>query len=475
MSRASATNGAEGRRGTAWDAINWHQADRIVRNLRHRIFRATRANDLRRVRSLQKLMLRCYSNILMSIRRVTQVNAGRNTPGVDKVLVKTPATRGRLLDYLSSTQPWRASPVRRVYIPKTNGKQRPLGIPTVLDRCLQAMVKQALEPEWEARFEGSSYGFRPGRSCHDAIARIYHLACPNKRKKWLVDADIQGAFDNISHDFLLKALGEASGRALVKQWLKAGVMEDGAFHATAAGTPQGGVISPLLLNIALHGMEPALGVRYRRTGEIAGERAVVRYADDFVVFCESKEDAQRVRDRLLPPWLAERGLSLSEEKTRVVHLTEGFDFLGCTVRHHHAPRTTRTGYKLLIRPSKKAVLRKRQELRGVWLGLKGHNVGAALRKLNPIIRGWANYYRTVACSEVFRKMDRWMFCREIRYVKHMHPNKPWKWRKSHYWGKLHNKRKERWVFGDKGSGAYLLKFSWHNNVRHPYRDAGDRR
>src|SRR5262249_40187199 len=154
------------------------------------------------------------SNILLSVRRVTQLNAGKNTPGVDKVLVKTPAARGKLVDYLATCQPWRVSPVRRVYIPKSNGKQRPLGIPTILDRCLQAVVKQALEPEWEARFEGSSYGFRPGRGCHDAIAKVYNLARPNKRKKWVVDADIKGAFDNIDHGFLLKALGEVPGREL---------------------------------------------------------------------------------------------------------------------------------------------------------------------------------------------------------------------------------------------------------------------
>src|SRR5262249_4313006 len=162
------------------------------------------------------------------------------------------------------------------------------------------------------------------------------------------DADIKGAFDNISHDFLLRALGEVPGRGLVRQWLKAGVMEDGAFHATEAGTPQGGVISPVLLNVALHGMEPALGVGYDHRGTMADNRALVRYADDFVVLCESREDALRVKDKLLPPWLAERGLTLSEEKTRVVHLAEGFDFLGCTVRHYPAPRTSRTGQKLLI-------------------------------------------------------------------------------------------------------------------------------
>jgi RNA-directed DNA polymerase len=466
MQHSGAANRPEGRHGTAWDAIDWRKADRIVRNLRGRIFRATQANDLRKVRSLQKLMLRCYSNILLSVRRVTQVNAGKNTPGVDEVLVKTPAARSQLVARLATFQPWRVKPVRRVYIPKSNGKQRPLGIPTITDRCLQAMAKQALEPEWEARFEGSSYGFRPGRGCQDAIQKIYNLALPKNRKKWVVDADVKGAFDNIDQDYLLKALGDFPGRELVKQWLKAGVLEDGAVHATDQGTPQGGVISPLLLNIALHGMESALGVHYNRQGEIAGERAVVRYADDFVVFCESREDALRVRDKVLPPWLAERGLSLSEEKTCIVHLTEGFDFLGFTVKHHPQPQTTRTGFKLLITPSRKAVVRKRQELRAVWLGLKGHNVSAVLRKLNPIVRGWAGYYRTVVASKMFERMDTWMFHRAKRYTRHTHPDKPWKWRKNRYWGRLNKERKDHWVFGDKRSGAYLLKFSWFKIVRH---------
>src|SRR5260370_6773255 len=161
-------------------------------------------------------MLRSYSNILMSVRRVTQVNAGKNTPGVDKLVVKTTQARGRLVDNLTTFQPWKSKPVRRVYIPKSNGKRRPLGIPTVRDRCLQAMVKNALEPEWEARFEGTSYGFRPGRGCHDALGKIYQFARPNKRKKWVVDADIKGAFDNICHGFLLKAIGPAPGRELIR-------------------------------------------------------------------------------------------------------------------------------------------------------------------------------------------------------------------------------------------------------------------
>ena len=275
-----------------------------------------------------------------------------------------------------------------------------------------------------------------------------------------------GAFDTIDHGFLLRTIGAAPGRELIRQWLKAGVLEGGVVHDTPRGTPQGGVISPLLLNVALHGMEAALGVHHNRRGEIAGQRAVVRYADDFVVFCESQEDALDVRDRILPGWLAERGLSLSGEKTRIVHLTDGFDFLGFTVRHYPSPRTTRTGYKLRIHPSKQSVARLRQRLRDAWLQLRGHNVHALIRKLNPIIRGWAHYFRTVVSSEVFNRLDDWMYRRAVRYARRTHPTKPWKWLANRYWGRLNPARQDNWVFGDKHTGAYLLKFSWVKIVRH---------
>src|SRR5229473_2833028 len=395
-------NGTE--KQTDWNAINWRQANRTVRNLRHRIFRATQEGNLNKVRSLQKLMLKSYSNRLVSVRRVTQINAGKHTPGVDKLVIKTPAARGRMVDDLAHYAPWKAKPVKRVYIPKANNKLRPLGIPVVVDRCLQAMIKNALEPAWEARFEGSSYGFRPGRSCHDAIEKIYGLARPNKTKKWVLDAEIRGAFDNISHAYLLETIGPVPGKELIKQWLKAGYVEHGAFHATEQGAPQGGVVSPLLANIALHGMEEAIGVTYDYRGQLIGKRAVVRYADDFVCFCETKEDAQRVQ-RILVEWLKVRGLTLSEEKTRIVHLTEGFDFLGFNVRHYPAPQTSRTGYKLLIRPSKKSVNELREKMRDAWLGLKGHSVSAFLWKLNPVIRGWANYFRTAVAKEIFSGLD----------------------------------------------------------------------
>ena len=463
MQNASYANVTQ--RQTDWNAINWRKANRIVRNLRHRIFRASTEGNLKKVRSLQKLMLRSYSNILVSVRRVTQINKGKNTPGVDKVLVKTPAARSSLADDLSCFIPWKARPVRRVYIPKLNSKKkRPLGIPTIKCRCLQSMVKNALEPYWEARFEGISYGFRPGRSTHDAIARVYTMTRPYSKKKWVVDADIKGAFDNICSKFLMKAIGSFPGRELIKQWLKAGYMEEGITHETTAGVPQGGIISPLLLNIALHGMEDALGIRYNSQGRNRGKRAVVRYADDLAVFCESKEDAESTI-QILKDWLRERGLELSSEKTKICHLSEGFDFLGFNVRHYRS-RKSRTGWKLLIKPSKESVQRLKDHVRNIWRSLRGQSVSVILRQLNPVIRGWANYYRIVVASQTFSKLDHWMFRRQARYVNRMHPNKPKHWKKPKYWGRLNPSRPGKWVFGDKQKGIYLQQFSWFRIERH---------
>ena len=296
-----------------WNAIDWRQVNRTVRNLRQRIFRATQEGDWDKVQSLQRLMLRSTSNVAQSVRRVTQLNQGKNTPGVDKVLVKTPAERGKLVDdIVEHTTPWRAKPVKRVYIPKANGKQRPLGIPTMLDRALQAMVKNALEPAWEAKFEAISYGFRPGRSAQDAISQIWMIA-KEKAKPWILDADIRGCFDNINHEHLLEIIGSFPARELIRQWLKAGYVEYGHLHETLTGTPQGGVISPLLANISLHGMETALGVHYRGGHERIGNCAVVRYADDFVVMCTTEAIAHQAQERLTE-WLAVRGLQLSPEK-----------------------------------------------------------------------------------------------------------------------------------------------------------------
>ncbi len=323
-----------------WDSIEWDPVTTYVRKLRQAIFRATKDGDLSKVRTLQRIMLRSFENRALSVRRVTQINQGKKTAGVDRQLVTTPDAQWQLVEQLAKYELWKPMPARRVYIPKANGTQRPLGIPVVVDRAIQAMVKNALEPYWEAKFEDSSYGFRPGRGCHDAIERIFNLASAKGNRRWVLDADIKGAFDNIDHGKLLELIGNFPARDMIRAWLEAGYLEDGVFHDTDSGTPQGGVISPLLANIAFHGMEEALGVRYKvlRNRSYATELhpqsvGLVRYADDFVVFCRTQEETEQVK-RTLETWFRGRGLTFSQEKTRIVNLDDGFDFLGFNVRQY---------------------------------------------------------------------------------------------------------------------------------------------
>ena len=363
---ATTTVGANGPEDDAvdWRQVDWRQVEACVRRLRQRIFTASQAGDLARVRGLQKLMLRSRANTLVSVRRVTERNAGRLTAGVDGEVVLTPEAKMRLAERIQrSAEPFKALPVRRVYIPKrgSSTKRRPLGIPVVVDRVHQARALNALEPEWEARFEPKSYGFRPGRGCHDAIQAIYQtVKGPGPRRLWILDADLAGAFDQIAHDHILAMLGTFPARGMVAQWLRAGVVENGRLSRTEEGTPQGGIVSPALLNIALHGMEQAAGVRYARDDRKAallapGSPAVIRYADDLLALCHSRQEALEVKARLAS-WLAPRGLAFNEDKTHVVTLDEGFDFLGFNVRRYH-------GRKLLIKPSNAAVRRIRERLR----------------------------------------------------------------------------------------------------------------
>ena len=452
--------------GDAWDQVDWRHHEEQVRRLRGRIFKAVQEGDWPLARNVQKLTLRSWSNTLVSVRQVTQRNAGRRTAGVDGLVALTSQARAEMAVQVHATigshQP---SPVQRVYIPKASDKtkMRPLGIPVLSDRCHQARVRNALEPEWEARFEPRSYGFRPGRGCHDAIESLYNTLHGKSRRVWILDADLAGAFDKISHGHLLEMLGGFPARDMIAGWLKAGIFEAGkGFAPTGEGTPQGGVISPLLLNIALHGLEEAAGVRYR-TGVHAGDvrdgcPALTRYADDLVVCCHSRQQAEQVQARLAG-WLEPRGLAFNEAKTRIVPLSAGFDFLGFNLRRY-------PNGKLLIKPGVMAIKRFRDRLAKEFRALRGANVAAVLAKIVPITRGWVAYYRTVVSSRVFRALDDYLWKLTYKWACWSHSNKPKGWIVGRYFRKFEKFRNDRWVFGDKDTGAYLPRLAWTDIVRH---------
>jgi RNA-directed DNA polymerase len=422
----------EGQAPPTWADIDWHAVETNVGRLQERIYRATQDGDWMRVKSLQKLLARATSTKLLAIRRVTQENQGKDTAGVDGVVCDTPEARLKLLREGLRLKGYRPLPVRRVYIPKDNGKQRPLGIPTVKDRVMQAIVKAALEPEWEARFEANSYGFRPGRCAMDAIEAIHTTLSRKGSSRWILDADISGCFDNIGHGPLLAKLPVFT--ATIRRWLKAGVVELSRFSPTDTGSPQGGIASPLLANVALDGMERLFGCEWPdgRPRSPAHRRGIdkgislIRYADDFVVTAPTRDVLEAYVKPRIEGFLRDRGLALNEAKTRLVEVSEGFDFLG-----FHISKFGR-GEKTLVVPQKEKVVK---HLRAIKAYLDTHRqtpAGQVIRDLNPVIRGWSNYYRHVSASRTFAEVRHRQWQMLWRWAKRRHPKKPIGWVKARY-------------------------------------------
>lgn len=470
-----------------WKTISWRKAEKYVFKLQTRIYAAARRGDVKRVRKLQQTLMRSWSNRVLSVRRVTQDNTGKQTAGVDGIKSLTPTARYELTGQLKFTG--KSRPARRVWIPKPGrDEKRPLGIPTMYDRALQAVVKAALEPEWEAVFEPNSYGFRPGRSCQDAIKQI--KLCIQQQAKYVLDADITKCFDRINQEVLLQKLNQKGKvRQQIKAWLKSGVIDQGVFTATSEGTPQGGVISPLLANIALHGLEKRIEQEFpaNTAGIISGCKRVygykvrkpffIRYADDFLVLSEEIAVVQRCRE-IISDWLKDIGLELKPEKTRLTHtlnpeLSEdgiaGFDFLGHHIQQYPVGKYRSRknaygkilGFKTLITPSLKASKVHQEEIRRVIKKHRSSPQAVLIKDLNPIIRGWTSYYKASDVSSVgelprqdhltYLKLRKWARCR-IRN-KSAHTGRKLYWR---------SEGGKNWVFATKEGKANSLRLLQHS-------------
>lgn len=430
-----------------WSSIHWKEVEKAIFKLQKRIYRASQRGEQVLVRKLQRLLLSSFQAKLLAVRRVTQDNRGKKTAGVDGKTALTSKQRQQLVKTLKLDT--KVMPIRRVWIDKPGKKEkRPLGIPTISERAKQALVKMALEPEWEAKFEANSYGFRPGRSCHDAIQAIFNAL--KIKQAYVLDADIAGCFDNIDHQALLAKLHTSPKlKQIIKAWLKAGILDQGALQENKQGTPQGGVLSPLLANIALHGLEEDTKLtlkedlrayakqKWGKAGKWQSMLSVIRYADDFLLIHENKEILLKAKD-FVTEWLKKMGLAFKQQKTRICHsyhamehTKAGFTFLGFDIRQFRS-HISKKGYKVIIKPSKESQKRHLHQLKLQLRKLRGVTQEKVITILNPMIRGWSNYYQYVVAREIFEKMAHKTFGKLWQWAKHRHPRKGKHWIKDKY-------------------------------------------
>jgi RNA-directed DNA polymerase len=437
--------GAASHRDVDWHQITWEHAHINVRRLQVRIVKATQAGRWGKVKALQRLLTRSFSGKALAVRRVTE-NRGKRTAGVDGETWSTPEQKATAIGALRQ-RGYRPRPLRRIYIPKSNGKKRPLGIPTMRDRAMQALYLLALDPIAETTADPHSYGFRTSRSTADAIEQCFTALARGDRAQWVLEGDIKSCFDRISHDWLLAHI--PTERAILQKWLKAGFIERHAFHPTTEGTPQGGIISPVLANLTLDGLERLLLAHYPRKNARGGQAKVnlVRYADDFIVTGRSQELLESEVKPLIERFLRQRGLELSSEKTSITHIERGFDFLGQTVRKYQG--------KLLITPSKKNLKNFLAKARTVVKANPQLRAGNLVLLLNPLLRGWAQYHRHVVSKKAFNDVDNALFQTLWRWAKRRHPNRSRWWIADKYFRTVGS---YRWVFhGEVNGKDYTLR------------------